>query len=145
MPSHSHHWHLGEYEPFISQGACHCRAVKYFANSFEKELVARANELNETQDKEGSMELILTDAEKAASTWVELDDAALGKAVKAMMCQIKITSDEQEKLMLFSASIILCSVAVEANADKLVQTIEGLTIKGQPFCNWKVTIKKQTK
>ena len=55
MSSHSHHWHLGEYVPFISQGTCHCGAVKYFANSFEKELVARANELNETQSKEGVM------------------------------------------------------------------------------------------
>jgi len=74
------------------------------------------------------MELILTDAERKALTWTELDDAALGKVVKAMMCQIKIEGDEQEKLLFFSASLILCLASAEVNVDKHLLTIEGLTI-----------------
>jgi len=87
------------------------------------------------------MELILTDAEKKAATWTELDDKSLGKVVKAMMFNIKNTCEEQDKLFHLSAAIILCSIAAEANADKMTHTVEGLTIKGQPFGNWKVTIK----
>jgi len=89
------------------------------------------------------MKLTLTDAEKKSATWAELDDDALGKVVKAMMFKLKNTSDEQGKLSYLSAALILCSAAVEANADKLTQTIEGLTIKGQSLGNWKVIIKKQ--
>ena len=91
------------------------------------------------------MKLILTEAEKKAATWAELDDDSLGKVVKAMMFKIKTASDEQGKIFLLSAAMMLCSVAAEANAEKLTQTIEGLTVKGQSFGNWKVTIKKQTK
>ena len=91
------------------------------------------------------MKLILTEAENKAATWVELDDESLGKVVKAMMFKIKTASDEQSKIIYLSAAMILCSAAAESNADKLTQTIEGLTIKGLPFGNWKVTIKKQSK
>lgn len=89
------------------------------------------------------MKLILTAAEKKAATWAELDDASLGKVVKAMMSKIRETSEEQGKLFYLSAAIILCGAAVDANADRLVQTIEGLTIKGQTWGNWKIIIQKQ--
>ncbi len=88
------------------------------------------------------MKLIMTDAEKKAATWAELDDAALGKVVKANMFVLKHVSEEQQKLFFMSAAIILCSSAAEANADRLTQTIKGLTVKGKPFGNWKVVIKR---
>ena len=89
------------------------------------------------------MELKMTDAEKKAATWLELDDESLGKVVKAMMFKLKTISEEQDKLFHLSAAIILCSSAVETNADKMNITVEGLTIKGESFGNWKVTIKRQ--
>ena len=50
------------------------------------------------------MRLILTEAEKKAATWAELDDASLGKFVKAMMFHTKLASDEQGKILLMSAA-----------------------------------------
>ncbi len=88
-------------------------------------------------------ELILTEDEKAAATWAELDDDALGKVVKAGMFRLKHISDEQKKLFAMYAAMILCSEAAAANADKFTLTVEGLTVKGQPIGTWKVTIKKQ--
>jgi hypothetical protein len=87
------------------------------------------------------MRLILTDAEKKA-TWAELDNESLGKVVKAAMYQIKQEAEKQDKVSLLSAALLLCSAAFETNADTLTQTIEGLTIKGEPFGNWKVVISK---
>ena len=87
-------------------------------------------------------QLILTDEEKQAKTWAELDDASLGKVVKAEMFNIKTASKQMKRLLLFSAAMILCTAAADANADKLTQTIEGLTTKGKPIGDWKVTIKK---
>jgi cyanate lyase len=87
------------------------------------------------------MKLILTKAEKKA-TWAELDDGSLGKVVKAAMFQIKQEAEKQDKVSLLSAALLLCSMAFETNADKLTQTIEGLTIKGEPFGNWRVVISK---
>lgn len=91
--------------------------------------------------------LILTEAEKKAATWAELDDEALGKVVKATMLKIKHikikhTSEEPKKVVFMAAAIILCSAAAEANADTLKQTIEGLTVKGKPMGNWIVTIRR---
>lgn len=87
-------------------------------------------------------ELILTEAEKAAATWAELDDEALGKVVKATMFSIKAIAQEQDKLFVFAAATILCSEAAEANADKLTQTIEGLRRNGEPVGDWEVTIRR---
>ncbi len=88
------------------------------------------------------MKLILTEAEKKAATWAELNDAALGKAVKSGMFQLEHISDEKGKLYFLSAAILLCSIAVKANTDKLKQTIRGLTIRGEPCGNWEVVISK---
>ena len=89
------------------------------------------------------MELILTDAEKKAATWAELDNESIGMIVKAAMFKIKTVSGEQDKIFFIAAAIILCNAAVESNADRLTQTLTGLTIKGKPLGDWKVTIKKQ--
>ena len=88
-------------------------------------------------------ELILTKEEKKAATWVELDDESLGKVVKAMMTTIKQVSDEQGKLVLLAAAMILCSATAKSNADTASFTVEGLINKTNDFGNWKVTIRKQ--
>jgi len=96
------------------------------------------------EDSEGRdmAELILTDEEKKMRTWVELDDESLGRVVKADMFKVKEASEERERLLLFSAAMILCAAAADTNADKLIQTIKGLTTKGQPLGNWKVTVRR---
>ena len=87
-------------------------------------------------------ELILTEEEKKAETWADLDNVPLGKVIKSKMFGIRRASKEQGKMLSFSAALILCNLALDTNADKLTETIEGLTIKGKPFGNWKITIKR---
>lgn len=90
-------------------------------------------------------EIILTEEEKSAVTWAELDDDSLGKVVKAGIFSIKKIAKEQDKMFFMAAAIILCSIAADSNADKLTQTLEGLKNNGQPLGDWKITIKKLTK
>ena len=87
-------------------------------------------------------ELILTEKEKKAATWCELEDESIGKVIKVMMSTIKQASDEQEKFYFLSAAMILCAAAAKTNADKAVFTVEGLKNKDNDFGNWQVTIKR---
>jgi hypothetical protein len=88
------------------------------------------------------MKVILTEKEKEAATWFELDDETVGKLVKSTALHIKGLDDEQGKVGFWSAALILCSAAAEANADTFKQTMDGLTIKGKDFGTWEITIKR---
>jgi hypothetical protein len=92
--------------------------------------------------KEKNMQLILTDDEKKAATWLELDDESIGKIVKAGAFEIKNVSEEEDRLTLYSAALILISATAKTNADKLKQTINRLTIQGKPYGDWILTITK---
>jgi hypothetical protein len=63
-------------------------------------------------------ELILTEAEKSALTWMELDDATLGKVVKKTALSLKEHSEEQQKIWWFAAAMLLCGMAEDAKADQ---------------------------
>ena len=88
------------------------------------------------------MEVILTDEEKRAATWLELDDASVGRLVKAEAMKIKEIAGEQDKIVHFAAGIILCTAAIESNADVLKNDFTNLIFKGKPTGNWRVTVKK---
>jgi hypothetical protein len=88
------------------------------------------------------MELMLTDAEKKAATWLELDDESVGKVVKASGLEILKANDEKDKTLFYSAALILINLAANSNADILKETISGLTISGKPYGNWQLIIKK---
>jgi hypothetical protein len=88
------------------------------------------------------MKLILTEKEKKAATWCELEDESLGKVIKSMMFRIKQASEEKERLPLLSAAMMLCSATAETNADTATFTVEGLKNKTNDFGNWKVVIKR---
>lgn len=88
------------------------------------------------------MELILTDAEKKSATWLELDNESIGKLVKASALKIREHDTQYDILACYSASIILCSMAADANADTFSTEIDNLTIRGESFGKWQITIKK---
>ena len=90
-------------------------------------------------------EIILTSDEEKAGSWMQLDDASLGKVVKEGMLQLKKISQEQDKLFVMAAATILCCEASEANADILKLTNENLTRCGEDIGNWLVTIKRLNK
>lgn len=87
-------------------------------------------------------ELILTEEEKEFPLWTNLEDESLGKVVKAMMFSIKSASDEQGKMYLLSAAMMLCTATAETNGDSGTFTVEGLKNKTNDFGNWKVTVKR---
>ena len=88
------------------------------------------------------MKVILTEAEKKASTWLELDDESVGKLVKTTALAIVEYADEKHTVFFWAAALALCSAAAKANARTFKQTIEGLTIEGKPFGTRELTIKK---
>lgn len=87
-------------------------------------------------------ELLLTDAEKAAASWLELDDAALGKVVKKMALTLKLRQDESLQLGWNAAALLLCSLAHEAKADKLTHELTGCSTDNKPFGDWRVTVER---
>jgi hypothetical protein len=88
--------------------------------------------------------LILTEAEKSALTWMELDDATLGKVVKKTALSLKEHSDEQQKIWWFAAAMLLCGMAEDAKAAQLTHTIEGFSEKGVDRGDWRITVERLT-
>lgn len=87
-------------------------------------------------------ELILTDEEKAAATWMELDDATIGKLVKKTALGLHSLNAEQAHVWWWSAALLLCGMASDANADKFEQEITGFTESGEDRGNWRITVER---
>jgi len=90
-------------------------------------------------------ELILTEEELAADTWLELDDATIGKLVKHTALQLKDTPDrsaEQAALWWWAAAIMMVGATADTNADTFTQTIKGYSRHGQVVGDFKITVEK---
>lgn len=87
-------------------------------------------------------ELILTDEEKAAALWSDLDDAALGKLVKKKIALLTDASEQLDRVTTFAAAMLLCCEAAKLNAHEVALEIEGLAEAGQEFGDWKVVAMK---
>lgn len=72
-------------------------------------------------------ELILTEAEKAANTWLELDDATVGKLVKKTALGLKNHSEERGKVWYVSAVMLLLGMVADSNAEEFSTTINGFS------------------
>ena len=83
--------------------------------------------------KNGMAKLILTDEEKAAALWSDLDDAALGKLVKKKIAYLTEAAEQLDRVTAFAAAIILCCAAAEHNASEIALEIDGLTQEGRDF------------
>ncbi|WP_257311157.1 hypothetical protein [Geothrix fuzhouensis] len=87
-------------------------------------------------------ELILTEEEKAAATWLELPDEAVGKLTKKVALDIVKIGNEQGRVWTMSAALILIGHAADMNATTSTTTIEGFTHGAEKLGDWEVTIKK---
>lgn len=93
-------------------------------------------------------ELILTDEEKAAISWLDLGDDALGKlcrkACLVIMRKDKSLDDPDDRKPIWAASagMLLCSVCDDANATNSTFDFEGLTSGDKERGNWRVTVEK---
>lgn len=85
--------------------------------------------------------LTITEEERRTLTFLEWDDAALGKAVKSLACVIADKDGGRETLPAVAAGVLLVSRAIDAGADKLVLELGGAT-NPKPLGDWEITIKQ---
>lgn len=82
--------------------------------------------------------LILTDAEKAAAKWIDLDDENLGRVVKHACAVCATVAEEQDKITEIACALMLVLSCVESNAEIGTFALEGVTHKGKPVGDWVV-------
>lgn len=87
-------------------------------------------------------ELILTNEEKAAATWFELDDATVGKIVKTTALGLLEHTNEQGRVWWFAAALLLCGMTDDANADTFSQEVNNFTHGSDDRGNWRVTVER---
>lgn len=83
-------------------------------------------------------ELILTDEERAAALWSDLDDAALGKLVKKKIAFLTDAAAQLDRVTAFAAGMLLCCAAAEQGSSEIALEIDGLTQAGREFGDWKI-------
>ena len=91
--------------------------------------------------EENMAELIITDEERASATYLEWDDASIGRGVKKIALKI---GDLKGKLSISfcAGAVSLITKAVDSGAEKSEFTVEGLIDDGQPLGDWKVTVER---
>lgn len=90
-------------------------------------------------------ELILTAEEKAALTWLDISDDALGKLVKKTCLAIQEVPDDatgMKKVWSMTCAMLLCNLCAEANSEVSTFTVNGLTDGDKQNGDWKVTIEQ---
>lgn len=95
-------------------------------------------------------ELITTDAEKASASYLNWDDAALGKMCKWVATIIERgdkTADPEGKLSIkcSGAAMILISMCRETNAGTLTLDLAGHSSGGIETGDWRITVKRKRK
>jgi hypothetical protein len=90
-------------------------------------------------------ELILSDEDKAAARWLQMDDVSVGRLVKYTQLAILRDADEQQRVWWWSAALLLCSMADEAGSDNTKFKIEGVTLENGavPIGDWEVVVRRR--
>lgn len=91
-------------------------------------------------------QLILTDEEKAAHSWLHLDDESLGRLVKYSALAIAghdVTDGGKVRGM--TNAIMLATMAHEANAETTTVELKGVTQDGVGIGDWRITIERTAK
>lgn len=90
-------------------------------------------------------ELILTDEERRHPFWGDLDDASLGKAVRAIGLFLDSCPNDKEQgwnLALKAGILGVCGRLAEANAETGEYVIQGLTSRGVEVGSWRATFQR---
>lgn len=88
--------------------------------------------------------LVLTDEEKAAALWTDLDDDALGKLMRRTLAAVKTAAEQKERTVAYACGLLICCDAAEANATELRMELEGVTQAGREFGDWVVVATRKT-
>jgi hypothetical protein len=86
-----------------------------------------------------------TQAEKDALSYLDWDDAALGRFTKHVACTlVKLANDAEglQKVTAASCAMMLVGAAFDANAAKLTLKMDEHTHAEIPTGNWVVTVRR---
>jgi hypothetical protein len=86
-------------------------------------------------------ELILTDEEKASATFLEWDDASIGRAVKKFALTIK-DAKGGDSIKSTAGALTLVTLASDAGAETTTIKLEGVTDGENPIGDWLITVKR---
>lgn len=87
-------------------------------------------------------ELILTEEEKASALWSDLSDESLGRLVKKKMAAIEQVAQQMDVAITYSAALLLCCAAGEADATSMDISLGGVTQAGREFGDWVIRVEK---
>ena len=86
-------------------------------------------------------ELILTQEEKDAINYLDIDDVALAKVVRKVALDIQ-DHYGMDAMYMTIATKILMATCIKTNADQLNSTMYGVTDGSDSKSDWSVVIKK---
>lgn len=86
-------------------------------------------------------ELIITDAEREANSYLDWDDASIGRAVKKLAVKIADMKGE-DSISTYAGIMLLLSKAVDSDAGSMTVTVNGLACKGVPLGDWEVVSRR---
>lgn len=87
-------------------------------------------------------ELITTPEEDAAASFLDWDDVSLGRAIKMGMFRLQEEATGSNRMIGMAAAMVLISLAHVTNAGDLSITLTGVTHKGVPDGDWKLTLER---
>lgn len=85
-------------------------------------------------------QLIITDEERATASYLDWDDASIGRGVKKIALKIEDIKGENA-ISWCAGAMALIARAIDSNAEQSTMTIEGLTDGGKPLGDWEVTVR----
>lgn len=88
-----------------------------------------------------------TEAEKAAASYLEWDDAELGKFTKYIALQLaaleKADKEGLRRVSAASIGMMLIGCCIDTNATKLKVDFTGLTHKDKPSGDWTIEVRQK--
>jgi len=87
-------------------------------------------------------QLIFTEEEKAAATFLELSDETVGQLVKHTALKFLEADKEKERLGIMSACLIITGFVGDANAETTTIDLNGTTAHGRNAGDWKITVER---
>ncbi len=89
-------------------------------------------------------ELVLTEAEKAAELWTDLDDAGLGALLRKKLVLLRTAAEQMDRAITMAAALLLCCSAAESGAGEMAIELSGVTQGGRDFGSWRVVAVRVT-
>jgi hypothetical protein len=85
-------------------------------------------------------DLILTPEEEKAESFLDWDDASLGRAIKAGLFTLQDSADNTEKLIAYTAAMVFTTMLAKQNADILSLNIQDTTWREIPQGDFLITV-----